>query len=146
MTRKTAQCYSALFDFIEERLFELKPKEFMTDFEAGMRMAIKKHWPNITLRGCWFHFCRAIRRKCGNLGLFKLIKSNADAKAIQSSLMNLPLLPANRIIEGYNSAKEFAKKKKLLKKFQALFTYFEGYWLQLVRLNCHNYIRFDHKF
>ncbi|XP_031626897.1 uncharacterized protein LOC116343127 [Contarinia nasturtii] len=102
----------------------------MTDYEDGMRLAIKKKWPKVTIRGCWFHMCRAVRRRCGNIGLFKLIKSNANARIIQNSLMSLPLLPADKIKEGYNSVKAFARKKKLFKRFNALFVYFEGYWLK----------------
>lgn len=54
MTRKTAQSYLALFEYIEQKLFELDPKEMMTDFEKGMRKAIKICWPDVILRGCWF--------------------------------------------------------------------------------------------
>lgn len=130
MSRKTTECYSAVFDFIEQRLFNLEPTEFMTDYEDGMRLAIKKKWPNVTIRGCWFHFCRAIRRRCGKHGLFQLIKKNAGARAIQNSLMSLPLLSANQIKEGFKSVKAIARKKRLLKRFKPVFTYFEGYWLK----------------
>lgn len=52
MSRKTAACYTAVFKFIEKKLFQLDPKEMMTDFESGMRSAIRKYWPKVTLRGC----------------------------------------------------------------------------------------------
>ena len=56
MTRKTTVCYTAVFEFIEEHLFQLQPHEIITDYEAGLRLAISRCWPEVTLRGCWFHY------------------------------------------------------------------------------------------
>lgn len=133
MTRKTAEAYLAVFDYIETKLFELQPKEFMTDFEEGMRLAIRIRWPNAVIRGCWFHLCRAIENKTKSLGLTKILKSNSVARMVKKQLMSLALLPADRITVGYASIKLMAREKKLLKKFQSLFAYFESYWLKQVR-------------
>lgn len=99
MTRKTAKCYAALFAFIEEELVELKPKEIMTDYESGMRAAIRKCWPTATLRGCWFHFCRAIRKRCYKHNMTRLLMHCRDAKLIKKAIMSLPLLPPELIRE-----------------------------------------------
>lgn len=37
MSRKTADCYEAVFKFVEKKLFKLQPAVFMTDYEDGMR-------------------------------------------------------------------------------------------------------------
>lgn len=131
MTRKTADCYSAVFKYIEETIkFELKPAEFMTDFEDGMRLAIKKRWPKSVVRGCWFHLCRAVKKRARKLRLNK-IKSKY-AKMIRKMLMCIPLLPTDDIDEGYRGIKKFAKKHRLSKRFAPLFNYFERYWLNQV--------------
>lgn len=132
MTRKTAKSYLAVFEYIERNLFALGPKEFMTDFEDGMRLAIKKHWPNVVIRGCWFHLCRAIDNKTRALGMVKMLKSHQDARMLKKQLMSLPLLPADQIIEGYKAIKKMAKQCKMLKKLKSLFIYFENYWLKQV--------------
>ena len=104
----------------------------MTDYEDGMRLAIRKHWPNVEIRGCFFHYCRAILRKCRKLGMKKSLKNCADARRIKRSLMSLPLLPGDNIKEGYDCIKVFAQKSKLFSKFSRLFAYFEGYWIHQV--------------
>lgn len=81
MTRKTADSYLALFQFIEEKLFLLQPTEFMTDFEEGMRLAIQKHWPNVRRGTCWFHFKRAVNKRCRSLGMMKLFRKKKDGQA-----------------------------------------------------------------
>lgn len=133
MTRKTSEAYVAVFEFIERNLLELKPVLFMTDYEDGMRSAIRKRWPNVQIRGCWFHLKRAINRKCRSFGLKRTMDQNPNARKVREMLVSIPLLPSTQIHEGYNSIKKFARGKQLGKRFANLFSYFERYWLKQVR-------------
>lgn len=134
MSNKTTECYAAVFDFIENNIFELKPAEFISDFEYSLRNAINARYPNSILRGCWYHYCSAIRKKCLQLGMFSLIKCNSNAKATQQKLMSLPLLPAERFDEGYSHIKRFAIEHRLANQFKHLFVYFENYWFTQVSI------------
>lgn len=127
MTRKTPECYLAVFEYIEQNLFEMKPAEIMTDYEDGMRLAIKRYWPNVVIRGCWFHMARAVNKRHRRLGLSKI--KNKNRKIIKRMLLCIPLLAADRIQEGFQAIIAFAKKKRLFKRFAMLFKYFERYWL-----------------
>lgn len=129
MTRKTESCYTAIFHYIETHLFSLKPTEMMTDFEAGMRNSIKIVYPKTRLRGCWFHFCSALRKKSLRLGLRPLINSNRNAKLLFKELMSLPLLPAINIVQGYMHIKSIAQSYDIFKYFNRFFLYFESFWL-----------------
>lgn len=139
MTRKTSMCYLAIFEFIEEKIFKLKPAEIMTDYEDGMRLAIKKRWIGVVIRGCWFHFCRAISKKSRKLGMSSFLKENRVARIIQKKLMSLPLLPANQIENGYKTIQKFARKRGLSGRFSKLFKYFGSYWLNQVSLDVFAY-------
>lgn len=132
MTRKTAECYTALFNFIENEVFNLEPSEFMTDFEGGMRKAIETIYPNAAMHTCWFHFKRAIHRNCAKLGMKKLLRDNSDARTIQRQITNLPLLPDASIEDGYFVVKELTRKMGLSSKFKRFFRYFETHWLKEV--------------
>lgn len=44
-------------------------------------------------------------------------------------MLNIPLLPADSIVDGYRIIKRTARKLKLNNEFKALFQYFEDYWL-----------------
>lgn len=129
MTRKTESCYTAVFQYIETHVFSLKPAEMMTDFEAGMRNSIKTVYPKTRLRGCWFHFCSALRKKSLRLGLRPLINSNRHAKLVFKELLSLPLLPAVNFVQGYMHIKKIAQSYGLLKYFRHFFVYFESFWL-----------------
>lgn len=133
MSRKTTEAYLAVFKFIEDNLlFKFEPAEFMTDYEDGMRLAIRKRWPNVPVRGCWFHFKRAVHKKCITFGMKQFLQKNVNARTLKTMLVNIPLLPANRIHEGYASIEKFARQKKLDGRFAAVFSYFKNYWLKQV--------------
>lgn len=135
MSNKNCENYSAVFKYIEKNVFNLEPESFMTDFEAGMRAAVRKCYPNVALHGCWFHFCSAIRKKSLQLGYHDLITTNSQAKFIQKAMMSIPLLPANDIENGYLYIKEKADENKLSSEFQKMFDYFDSYWLVEVRIS-----------
>lgn len=131
-TRKTEECYTAVFKFITKKLFKMRPNLVMVDYENGLRASIRKCWPRVQIRGCWFHYCKAINRRCRKHNMTKLLKKNSGAKKIKKALMSLPLLPEDKIIEGYESIKKLARKKRLFKRFSSIFSYFESFWLRQV--------------
>lgn len=134
MSSKTAVCYQAVFKFIEKNVFKLEPGEFITDFELGMRSAINKCYPTVPLRGCWYHFSAALRKKLLKLGLHNLLKSNSLARIIKMELMSLPLLSAKYFNEGYEHIKRSTENWKLSDNFKEMFAYFENYWFAQVSL------------
>lgn len=135
MTNKTLQAYQDVFQFIEDNLFKMEPQSFMTDFEDAMRTAIKNRWPNCEINGCWFHFKQAVQRRCNILpGMKRLLNKSFHARKIKNMLMSIPLLPEDKIKEGYQSIQDYSKKWKLDAQFAELFAYFERQWLREVRL------------
>lgn len=98
-----------------------------------MRSAIREYWPNVDIRGCWFHLKRAINRKCRSFGLKRTIDQNGNAKKVKEMLVSIPLLPSTQIHEGYACIKKFARERQLGKRFANLFSYFQRYWLKQVR-------------
>lgn len=129
MTSRSAKCYEDVFNFIENNILKLDPVELMTDFEAGLRKAIEKIYPHAILRGCWFHLCQALRRNAIRFGLSALLNEYPEARFILKALMSLPLLPNNRILEGYRLIKKIAVENELMGSFRHFFNYFESYWL-----------------
>ncbi len=46
-----------------------RPRTINVDFELAMIQAIRIHYPNANIHGCYFHFCQAVYRKIQDLGL-----------------------------------------------------------------------------
>lgn len=134
MTNKTTEAYEEVFKFIEAESFKLEPSSCMTDYEEALRGAIKNVWPNCDIRGYEFHYKQAINRRCkADPILRELLKKSFMARKIKRMLMSIPLLPANKILEGYKIIPNFAKEKKLDRQFAKLFLYFERQWLRKVK-------------
>lgn len=60
------------------------------------------------------------------------LKRKSNARVVKRMLSNIPLLPSDQIAEGFKSIMSFAKEKKLMEDFDALFSYFQSYWLKQV--------------
>lgn len=56
MNSKKQKCYEAILRYIEEKVIKLNPKSFHTDYEAGLRAALRTVYANVQLRGCWLVF------------------------------------------------------------------------------------------
>lgn len=131
MTSKSQQCYAALFEFIETHIFHMEPNEIITDFEDGLRNAIRNQWPEVILRGCWYHYSVCICKKFIALGLGTLLKTNRFARQIKSMILCLPLLPVPLFNEGLNFIKKRAKNRGLSARLNPFFNYF-NYWAKQV--------------
>lgn len=133
MTHKTKKCYLAVLKYIKAKVFDPEAAEFMTDFETGMRSAIKKCFPSAIIRGCWYHYVAAWRKRMRMMGMTKLLKENKNAKKLKKMLMNFPLLPAELFENGYKFIKEQANSWKLFHSFKKFFAYFERQWIYEVK-------------
>ena len=131
MTRKTEECYRNIFKHIEENIFSLQCKSFMSDFEIPMRNALASMYPNAKLNTCWFHLTQAAKKNMSKLStLSKLIQRNDEARTIYKKLLALPLLPADMIVDAFHKLKTLALSN--FKQFGTFFAYFERQWLQRV--------------
>lgn len=133
MTHKSAECYTDLFKYIENHVFQLQPAQVMTDWESALRLAINNVYPSTDIKGCWFHYCSAIRRKAEKVVKdFHLLKTDKNAYEIYRQLLSIPLLPSEYIEDGYHAVKHKARFDGLFEKFKALFEYYEEQWLKVV--------------
>lgn len=134
MSHKSTEAYVAAFKFIEENVFPLEAESFMTDYESNMRKAIRQVYPNALLNGCWFHFCQAVRRKARSFRIKLMEQINKSEEAMQTylKLLCLPLLPSNKIMEGYKILVAEAMANKCFTLIEPLFAYFKNFWLKPV--------------
>lgn len=134
MSKKSTDAYTAVFNYIEQK-FNLQPTSIITDFEAALRKSINICYPGADLRGCWFHYTRAIKKKILQLGLHSLVNSNPEARLIYNQILSLPLLPPEQFYEGYKFIKDKAKQFEFYQQLEPFFEYYESYWINQVVSN-----------
>ncbi|XP_074097841.1 uncharacterized protein LOC141526670 [Cotesia typhae] len=104
---------------------------YMTDFEGGLRKALKLMYPNATAESCYFHFIQANIKKAKKLGLLKKFENWEDGKNFFRKLLALPLLPSPDIIQTLNWLIRI--HAPFYPIFKTFITYFEDYWLNNIK-------------
>jgi hypothetical protein len=63
MSRRSTEDYKAVMTFLREKMTNSRLKSVVLDFEAAACRAISEIFPDVTLRGCGFHWRQAMIRK-----------------------------------------------------------------------------------
>ena len=106
----------------------------MADFETPLRQAILEIIPIALLLGCWFHFCKRLVKKLGDLNLMKLYKDPDDHTfyVFVRCFLMLPLLPKDLIISAFDVLVKLAELNVpygYKKKFKLFVKYMERTWM-----------------
>lgn len=132
MTRRTIASYTHVFEYIHNNIFNLNCVSFMADYEAAPRTVLRRMFPNIPILGCWFHLCQAVRRRALRLPIVSnLIRTDITARKIFYKLLAVPLLPKEKIFDGFSSVRKQANEYN--NQFDPLFQYFDDQWMVKVK-------------
>ena len=101
MDCKLEGLYVAALDKVWSKLASLRPALIHCDFERGLINAIEAVCVGGAVSGCWFHHNAAIKKKVASEGLLGECNKNRKLKDWTRSFYPLPLLPADRMREGW---------------------------------------------
>ncbi|XP_022163168.1 uncharacterized protein LOC111028736 [Myzus persicae] len=137
MSRKTARAYNALFKWLLEIEPQWTPQTIIIDFERAAMVSLKAIFNNVMIRGCWFHSSQALWRKVGKCGMIEICTRHQNAYDIIHMLMALPLLPVDKVMEGFLSIGQFYTENvenslpvESCRILQRYFQYYKSTWLQ----------------
>ena len=111
LENKQYQTYVEALENIKMLLYKdynvvLDVKMVMLDFELAMQQALRTVLAeNVIIKGCWFHFCQAILRKIGQLGLKEEYNNNFNFRFWVKQFMALALIPLSKLEEAINIIK-----------------------------------------
>ncbi|KAM8705662.1 hypothetical protein ACLKA7_010033 [Drosophila subpalustris] len=132
MSRKSRVAYEHLFGFINQNLFKFEAASFMTDYELALRKALKAVFPNANLKGCWFHYCQALRRNSMKIKRLKpILSGNMDCYKWYRTFQSLPLVEPNQIEQMLVKLKSnlLNLPKAYHGELQQYLKYFEAEWM-----------------
>lgn len=136
MSKRTIEAYESAFTYIHENLIPLRGDAIIIDFEKAMRTGLNRVLSSIdsdmSVLGCWFHFCQALRRYLAKLlQLFEKVKRDERYYAIFRRIQCLPLLPLHHIEISFKKvSKDALKLDKEL--FSPFINYFHNEWMKKV--------------
>lgn len=123
MTHRRQSSYFKLFSMIKSQLAKWNPIKVHSDFEMASMNALKMLFPNIVLKGCYFHWCKNINKKADKLGHSKVYAE----KRIIGLTKALALLPSQHIMEGWQFIKALCAGNIEMSQFTK---YVETFWLK----------------
>lgn len=124
MSNRKEISYNVLFNLIKSQIPQFAPQKFHCDYELGPMNAILKSFPDIVVRGCYYHWTRNIWKKAKAYGCSKTM---SDRRIVAMTAI-LPLIPADKILEGFHYIKQECNSNCTIDKF---LKYVENYWLKV---------------
>lgn len=97
MQKNTYYSYNLIFRKLKLLFASCEISNFMTDYEAATRKALKRQFPNARISGCYFHYVKAINKASRRFGLSKDSKYETAIQKISA----LALLPNEFISKGF---------------------------------------------
>lgn len=99
MSNRKTESYVILFHMIKSQLPDWNPTKFKIDYEKAVMKAIAIVFPSAIIKGCYYHYNKAIFKKGKDLNLTK----SQDLKGVRLVQLSavLPLLPVNEILNGW---------------------------------------------
>ena len=129
---KKRESYHALLDHIKRHMAELNlvlnPSKLICDFESGLLPALRCHFPNSRLKGCFFHHTKAIWTKVQDLGLVCQYNSDSNVRKQVRTLMSLAFLPI-LILRTNFTVVQTSEVTENTPALQQLCTYYQETWL-----------------
>lgn len=121
LPNKKESSYTNVFRILKE-LFNVNIRFFKSDWETAIINAVKSIYPQVRVKGCFYHFTKAIWRNGDKLGML-IDKSH---KRIVRLTSNLALMPVKFIPEAWLYVLNEAADDIVTQNF---ISYFEKQWM-----------------
>ncbi|KRX12415.1 hypothetical protein T07_8104, partial [Trichinella nelsoni] len=109
---------------------DLNPDTIICDFETALIPAIQGYFPNTRVQGCYFHFCQAVHRKVGELGLKTRYRTEEETRRKIRMLLATAFLPVPHVNTGV-SLLEAGTTGTVIYLQEPITTWMEGWHNQL---------------
>ena len=125
LQNKSTEAYRRALESLTIINPSLELSNLIFDFEQASINSFKEMFPNVSIKGCFFHFSPANWRKIQALGLSTFYKENMKVQSKVKCCVVLALIPQQDVYEGFNSISEDNEFEEL----NANVEYFESTWL-----------------
>jgi len=137
MTHKSKHAYDLMFNYLiglaHDNGIDIKWKFFTCDFESGLLPSIMACFGDeVTIVGCFFHFCQAIYRKLTELGLQGLYKHDGEFRMFVRKTFALVFVPAADVPVVYNTFVVPPVEPHYAPKLATFMAYMMSTWLDPV--------------
>ena len=127
-TNKRQETYERIFEEIQNLAGD--PEDFMIDFERAAKNALETTFPNVDVKGCFFHLAQNVYRQVQSHGLAEEYQRNAEFALEVRMIPALAFVPTADVIASFELLDD-----ELSDEAQPILQYFEGTYIGRRRLD-----------
>lgn len=105
----------------------------MSDFEKSSRNAVRRIYPDVQVKGCWFHYTQSIMRRVKRVGLQREYASVPFVNVTVRRLFALAFVPEAEVAAAIDMIDDEISEcgnETVAAKMNELMNYFKKTWLQ----------------
>ena len=131
MEEKTTRAYEILFNVLKDN--GVVVNVFMSDFEKRSRNAVRRIYPDVQVKGCWFHYTQSIMRRVKRVGLQREYASVPFVNVTVRRLFALAFVPEAEVAAAVDMIDDEISEcgnGHVAGKLNELMIYFKKTWLR----------------
>ena len=124
LPNKQCTTYMRMFELLKEMEPNLKPSSIVFDFEQAAHSAMKDTFPDVQIKGCFFHLSQNMHKHLASSGFTNLYNTELEFVLKVKMIIAIAFVPLNKIDEYVD-----ALVTKLPQEFQDLLNWFEDIYV-----------------
>jgi hypothetical protein len=129
MRKKNEQSYIKLCIYLEEKMPNFIPENFLLDFKLAARQVFKNFYQKTVFSGCLFHFSQIMWRRIQKIGLAEKFRTIETVNLNIKLLLSLEFVPETQIADYYEELVEQIFKRDQKTDYSELLSFFEKNYL-----------------
>lgn len=134
---KKESTYNKLLSEVRRLNSDFEPETFLIDFENAAKSAIQKVFPDIVVKGCFYHLSQNIYRNIQRLGLQKKYMDDENFALKVRMLPALAFLPEEQVVAAFEKLSEIMPPEA-----EPIVDYFEDSYIGRMRRGGRKHPRF----
>ena len=130
LPNKRQDTYERLFQALRELQDGLSPRSVMIDFELATRNALQQAFPDVVVKGCFYHLSQSIYRKIQAHGLQESYSADPDLNISVRMIAALSFVPVGSVIAAFE-----ALQKEVPAALEPVMDYFEDNFIGRLQRN-----------
>lgn len=120
LPNKQRATYVKMFELLKETELNLKPSSIVCDFEQAAHSAMKEAFPDVQIKGCFFHLAQNMQKHLARQGFISLYNTDPDFALKAKMIIATAFVPLDKIDEYLD-----ALSTELPQELQDLLNWFE---------------------
>ncbi|XP_031340835.1 uncharacterized protein LOC116168947 isoform X2 [Photinus pyralis] len=103
LPNKLRATYVRFFNIIKNMQQNANPDSIFCDYESAALLAMRECFPNVSVKGCFFHLAKNMRKKLADLNLIQTYNTDAEFALKAKMVIAISFVPLDHLDEALDS-------------------------------------------